>query len=255
MSVSSTTTPASRPQAADPRTLWRGAMYEALAIAFSYPQAEAVEDLAVDLETLRDHELTRSSGLRPGVEALREALAASTLDTLATTHNRLFAGEVPCSPCETAYEFDGFAKARQLADIAGFYRAFGLKVAAHEAAPADFIATELDFLCHLAVKEALAELNGWGERHSVTVDAQRRFIEDHLGRWAPLFCRSLVGMEDADSFFGAAACLCDEFVALEVAATGAQPRLAMVGRQAPGESETFTCPLATAEDANEEVQP
>lgn len=234
---------------------WRASLCHALALAFSYPTASTVDDLAVELEDLAAHALTDSAGLTAAVTSLRDALAGSPLEDLAAVHNRLFAGEVPCSPCETEYEFDAFAKARQLADIAGFYRAFGLKTAAAEAAPADFIATELEFCAHLLVKEAWAASNGWDDRARVAREAHKSFVEDHLGRWVPTFCRALVSSEDVDAFFGAAACLCDGVVAREIANTGARPRPAAPRHRPPDQAETFTCPFATASAGNEEDEP
>jgi TorA maturation chaperone TorD len=239
-------------KAIDESAAWRASLYHALALAFSYPTTETLEDLLLDLDDLATHRLTLESRLGPAVEALRDACASTTVDEVAVDHNRLFAGDVPCSPCETDYEFDAFAKARQLADISGFYRAFGLKPAADDAAPADFIATELDFMAHLVLKEAWAEVNGWDERRDIVRETRRAFMEDHLGRWVPLFCRELVAIEDIDSFFGAAACVCDAAIALDVLETGANPRPALARRVAPDQAEPLTCPLATTTFAEEE---
>lgn len=228
----------------DGLTIWRGAVYQALALAFTYPENDVADQLAVDLEALCEHPLTAAPDLAPAAEALREALLATPVELLAATHNQLFAGEVPCSPYETEYEFDAFAKARQLADIAGFYRAFGLKVATEDAAPADFIATELDFMSHLAIKQAYADVNGWEDRTAVTRETQRAFLEDHLGHWAPLFCRTLAGLEDVDSFYGAAACLADAFINREIEALGAHPSVALVRRASRELEENLICPMA-----------
>ncbi|MCC7365028.1 MAG: molecular chaperone TorD family protein [Dehalococcoidia bacterium] len=225
--------------------LWRAAMYRALSLAFTYPGEDTVEQLVADLEDLCAQPLTTAKRLLPAAEALLMAARSTPVPELATTHNDLFAGEVACSPYETEYEFDAFAKARQLADIAGFYRAFGLKTASDEdASPADFVATELDFLAFAALKFAYAEAQGWDERAGVARDALKAFLEDHAGQWLPVFCRTLVGLEDVDSFYGAAACLCDEFIQLEIEYLGAKPRPAMVRRASHVPDEVFTCPMA-----------
>jgi len=229
----------------DERALWRAATYRALALAFSYPDAETFEQLGADLEEICAHGLTGESGLLPAAAALLAALRAADGAALGARHNELFAGEVACSPYETEYEFDAFAKARQLADIAGFYRAFGLKAATDErASPADSIATELDFLAHVALKLALAGADGRDDRVGVCRDAARTFLEDHPGQWLPLFCRTLAGLEEVDSFYGAAACLCDAFINQEIEAHGARPRPAMVRRASRELEETLTCPMA-----------
>ena len=239
----------------DELTIWRGAMYRALALAFTYPDPEVAEQLAVDLEALCAHPLSAAPDLAPAAEALRGALAVTPVELLAATHNQLFAGEVPCSPYETEYEFDAFAKARQLADIAGFYRAFGLKVAADEAAPADFIATELEFMSHLAVKQVYADVNGWEERASVAKETQKEFLEDHLGHWAPLFCRTVAGLEEVDSFYGAGACLADAFITREIEALGAHPSVALVRRASRELDDQLICPMAAPAIEDEEDLP
>ncbi len=229
----------------DELPLWRAAMYRALALAFSYPDNDTLDQLRADLEELCAHELTGARQLLPSAAALLDALRCSGAATLGAMHNGLFAGEVACSPYETEYEFDAFAKARQLADIAGFYRAFGLKATTDEgASPADFIATELDFMAHIALKLAYAQAQGWDERAEVTREAARAFLEDHPGQWVPLFCRTLAGLEDVDSFYGAAACLCDAFVHQEIEFLGARPRPALMRRASRELEETLTCPMA-----------
>jgi TorA maturation chaperone TorD len=230
-------------------------MYRVLALAFSYPEGDTLEQLVVDLDDLCGHRLTAEQDLLPAAAALLDAARGADVAMLGATYNELFAGEVPCSPYETEYEFDAFAKARQLADIAGFYRAFGLKVAVDAAAaPADFIATEMDFLSHAALKLAYARAHGWDDRAEVTREAMRTFLEDHAGQWVPLFCRTLVGLDDVDSFYGAAACLCDAFVHQEIAFHGARPRPDLVRRasRAADAEETFTCPMAAPAIVQEE---
>jgi TorA maturation chaperone TorD len=106
-------------------------------------------------------------------------------------------------------------------------------------------------MSHLVVKEAWAADNGWTERAEVARDAQRAFIEDHLGRWLPSFCRELAVLDDVDRFYGAAACLCDAFLAGEFEATGARPQPALP--RAPGASDgPFTCVYAAPEEGLEE---
>ncbi|MBI4437088.1 MAG: molecular chaperone TorD family protein [Candidatus Omnitrophica bacterium] len=87
-------------------------------------------------------------------------------------------------PYETQYGSNHvFWQSQQLADIAGFYRAFGLQLAeaAHERV--DHLAVELEFMGFLALKEVYA-LQGHDEAHQTIVrDAQAKFLKDHLGRW------------------------------------------------------------------------
>lgn len=236
------------------RLLWRGAMYEALALSFTYPDGETLADLAAALDALRAHEVTAGWEGRAALDALAVSLASGS-ERLAPAHTSLFAGEAACSTAETEYDFDAFAKARRLADIAGFYRAFGLKVAAERPGPADFVATELEFMSHLLMRQAFAAVNGWDEQRDVCEQAQRAFLEDHLGRWAALFCQALQGLDGCEPFYATAAALCDEFVRAEIDATGVRPRPAIPRRPSPDEAGPFTCMFAAPENGEEEGQP
>jgi TorA maturation chaperone TorD len=239
------------------KTVWRGAMYEALALAFSYPDTETVADLAASLDALRDHAVTLEMGMEPALQLVMDALAVTDAEQLAAAYTTLFAGDVPYSPCETDYEHDGFAKSRQLADIAGFYRAFGLKVAASRPGPADAIATELEFMAIVAQRQAYAAVQAWHEQRQVCEEAQRAFLQDHLGRWIPAFCRALVGLDEPGrpvAFYPAIAALCDEVVQADLIAFGVRPLPVTASRLAP-EPDSFTCIYADTCAANAEGQP
>lgn len=223
--------------------LGRSAVYELLALAFAYPDSDWREDLAAVLGDLRDHESVAALGIEQALAALASAFDASDTAEIAAEHNRLFAGEVPCSAHETEYASDPFAKARQLADISGFYRAFGLETGDTRGLP-DFIATEFEFMSFITRKEAFAAVQGWDHRAEICANAQRSFLEAHLGRWLPAFARELASM--GGPFFRASAALADAFVAAEVAHCGARPTpiTSRIGR--PEDAESFTCGLDSA---------
>lgn len=80
----------------------------------------------------------------------------------------------------------------RLADLAAFYRAFGLEVAESAGERQDHISVELEFMCVLAAKEAYALTHGL-EAGLVEQcrEAQKKFLREHLGRWVPAFTRRL----------------------------------------------------------------
>jgi TorA maturation chaperone TorD len=91
---------------------------------------------------------------------------------------------------ETAYRGDGiFQQAALLADIAGFYRAQGLRAGGTERERLDHITVELEFMAVLARKEVLSLQNGWTESTGICRDMGALFLQDHLGCWAPAFGR------------------------------------------------------------------
>src|SRR3972149_4932733 len=74
-------------------------------------------------------------------------------------------------------------RARQRADVAGFYRALGLRVAANFRERPDHIATELEFMQVLALKEARALARRERAHAGICRRAQARFLREQLGRW------------------------------------------------------------------------
>jgi TorA maturation chaperone TorD len=106
---------------------------------------------------------------------------------------RLFVkGDVP--PYETSYagiagaESGAGASAggnvQQIADVAGFYRAFGLEVRGDRP---DHVAAELEFLALLCVKEAHARLSQESEGTAVCLEARLAFLDQHLLPWLSAF--------------------------------------------------------------------
>jgi TorA maturation chaperone TorD len=107
-----------------------------------------------------------------------------------------------------------------LADIAGFYRAFGVEIAPGSGQP-DHIAAELEFMHLLAVKELLARAEADGaENPQICHEAACSFLRDHLGRWSGRFAEQLEEAE-ADPLYTAAGRLLDGFVALDAEALDA----------------------------------
>ncbi len=87
---------------------------------------------------------------------------------------------------------DPLFQPHRLADLAAFYRAFGLEIAPDAGERHDHLGLELEFLCVLAAKDAYAlEYQLDGADHALCREAQRKFLREHLGRWTPAFGRRL----------------------------------------------------------------
>jgi DMSO reductase family type II enzyme chaperone len=87
---------------------------------------------------------------------------------------------------------DPLFQPHRLADLAAFYRAFGLEVAEDADERHDHLCLELEFMCVLAAKEGYAlEHHADGAQLQVCLDAQKKFLREHLGRWTPAFTRRL----------------------------------------------------------------
>jgi DMSO reductase family type II enzyme chaperone len=101
----------------------------------------------------------------------------------------------PCPLNEIEYgdlKADPLFQPHRLADLAAFYRAFGLEVADDAGERHDHLCLELEFMCVLAAKEAWAlEHQLDAEPLALVRDAQKKFLREHLGRWTPAFTRRL----------------------------------------------------------------
>ena len=86
---------------------------------------------------------------------------------------------------------DPLIQPHRLADLAAFYRAFGLEVGDDASERHDHLSIELEFMSVLAAKEAFALEHQLDDELALCRDAQRDFLREHLGRWAPAFGRRL----------------------------------------------------------------
>lgn len=162
----------------------RAQVYQFLASAFLYPQENWLEDLPI-LAGILD-ELDMPKGWVFGYASQDFSLLA-----LQSEHRRTFG--LTGSQCyETEFGLPHeFRQSQELADIAGFYQAFGFKVGGSVRERPDHVAVELEFMYLLTLKEAYADVNGLHEQVEICRDAQVKFLRDHLGRWIGLFAESL----------------------------------------------------------------
>jgi nitrate reductase assembly molybdenum cofactor insertion protein NarJ len=162
----------------------RAQAYLSLSHAFLYPQENWLEDLPLLAELLEA--LNVPLAQEAGQPARQLDLAG-----LQAHHRDVFglAGSL-CYETEFGLPHE-FRQSQELADIAGFYRAFGFQVGAAVRERPDHLAAELEFMYLLALKEAYAAENLTHEQVEICLTAQRRFLEDHLGRWIGPFRRAL----------------------------------------------------------------
>ncbi len=123
-----------------------------------------------------------------GVKELMDALRgfdveAVDLEGVAAAAKVIETGAVPAY--ETSYEASRGAPGGmtfQMADIAGFYRAFGFEVSGERP---DHLVPELEFLALLLVKEGYARMSGEVEGAELCAAARAKFMVEHLGAWLP----------------------------------------------------------------------
>lgn len=209
------------------RSKARSQAYSFLALALSYPDGAQPDSLKRQsdllpgsLETLAD------SASKKAADALRPAIMASSAASLADGYTRCFghAMSKDCPPYEAEYgQAHIFQKTHTLADIAGFYRAFGLDLAADSRERVDHISVELEFMHFLCLKEgyALAQEHA-DEQLAVCREAQRKFLCEHVCRWAFGFARR-VRARAGDTVYQGLAQLLAAFLAAELRTLGLQP--------------------------------
>lgn len=93
-----------------------------------------------------------------------------------------------------------------LADIAGFYRAFGLNAVGERV---DHISVELEFMSFLLIKEALAPDK---EKAEICMDALKKFFNEHIVTWIFTACNE---MKKLSPFYASVAEFLEAFMKYE----------------------------------------
>jgi DMSO reductase family type II enzyme chaperone len=221
--------------------LRRSAIYRLLATAFAYPTPARLEHVA---SRAAQAGADAPPGVRAALDRLAGAARGADAATLAGDHVDLFQRQVRCPPYEGAYGAPQMSgKSTLLADIAGFYLAFGLTPAEAQPEVEDHVCAETEFMSALALKEAWALAEGHAEGLAVTRDAARAFLRDHLARWSTTFVQRLADLAPP-GFYPAAAALLEEWLKAECARLEVEPA-PLVGVTAAEEA-PFACPMAPA---------
>jgi hypothetical protein len=96
----------------------------------------------------------------------------------------------------------------EMADIAGFYRAFNLGFSGDRP---DHISMELEFMRLLTMKEAKSIMADDGEHAEICTAAQIKFLAAHTGRWVA----AMSGMMEGTRFYGQMSRFLDAWIAAE----------------------------------------
>lgn len=231
--------------------LCRSALWEALALGFRPPGMETCARLASPA----------AAGLAAAAEALGGAglaepvrhLAETDLGTLGERYARLFGhtarGEVPLH--ETEYgAADLFQQPHALADLGGFYAAFGLVLVPAAGERVDHLSCECEFLMFLARKEAHALACADRTMADAARHATRLFLRDHLARFVPAVAARLA-RTDAGGFYGTLGVLAERVVATECERLEVAAGPPTLGLRLPVEDRIpmacGTCPLGAPE--------
>lgn len=129
-----------------------------------------------------------------------------------------------CPPYETEYINGKFAVQRShaLADISGFYHAFGLKPASARPERHDHIVLQLEFMAFLfglELRAVASDDDRRDERIAICREARKKFFREHLAWWAPAFAH-LLAREAGSGFYRQAAQLLAALLTTERAQYG-----------------------------------
>lgn len=126
----------------------------------------------------------------PDLRAVVTEAVIQAVETPPTTKSaeyyRLFEGKLLCPPNQTAYVRRD--KGAVLADVCGFYRAFGFDARPETGEKPDHIVTELEFCGVLLAMTAGAADR---EHAQIAEDALADFADSHVGEWLPWFTARL----------------------------------------------------------------
>jgi len=161
----------------------RAQVYCFLADIFLYPTENWLDDLPLAADIVRDLDFA--------LWDLDASWQGWDLPALQAEHRRAFGltGSL-CYETEVGLPHE-FRQSQEMADLAGFYRAFGFTIGGKVRERPDHISAELEFMHILALKEARAAQNGVPEHVEICVEAQRKFLQEHLGQWIGLFAEAL----------------------------------------------------------------
>ena len=198
----------------------RSFLHRFIARLLEYPDAETWAWLN-DGETINAIRCAAAAlDLNGAAGKFLEAVRASTFDSFLDAHLTAFGhaarGPVPMNEIEYGdLKADPLFQPHRLADLAAFYRAFGLEVAPDASERQDHICLQLEFMSVLAAKEAFALEHQLDDESLVICGAaQKNFLREHLGRWAPAFTRR-VERAAIEPLLRAAAGLARDFIAAE----------------------------------------
>lgn len=215
----------------------RAVLYRLLALSLADPRTGSWPRLAEPQTHTLSNQATEFLRNEPQAVAFPLAVGEQPLERLDTASlfralpesgkalNALYEGTFgllvsgSCPPYESEY-VDGklsFQRAQLLADVAGFYRAFGLEPSHEHPERHDHLVLELEFMAVLLDLERQAAEMGLpeaDEQMSLCYEAQRKFLTEHLIWWVPVFA-VLLRTQASEGFYARVADCLGAFVASE----------------------------------------
>ena len=170
-------------------------------------------------ELARDSQDLENQGARLMDKSLREikGMTDKEFQAIKEEYNRLFVGPGPllAPPWESVYlSEEGIIFNEHTLLVRDFYKIWGVSINRAEKEPDDHIGFELEFMSVLLIKsiEAIEENNI--DRLKSLINAQNKFLEDHILRWSDQFF-DLLYKESEQNFFKALAIFSSEYLDMD----------------------------------------
>jgi TorA maturation chaperone TorD len=230
------------------RALCRSKLYLLVSWGYLYPEDEefldylqsgefvedgktALEGLKKELQNIGGQEAReRLDALAAHFDAIEEWISSEgenwNIQDLRDEHRRVFSNVIAldCPPYETLFGNDHvFGQSYVMGDIAGFYSAFGLQLSPDIHERLDHLSVELEFMHYLAYKESYAILHDGAEKLKTVIEAEKKFVKEHIGRWVPLFSGMLQRKADY-GFYKILADFTSHWMAFDIAFLGVTPQ-------------------------------
>ncbi len=176
--------------------LARGRVYDILSRALSYPwnrkffrPKSLLEPMDIALVDEDDWKQVESI-----VNGFSKYLPKMTVHQVQKEYIHVFghAVSMECPPYEMQYGTEGGIQSQTdvLIQLGGFFETFGFELPRKRSKERlDHISIELAFMYYMCFRTAYGIQNGHDERKiGVLLSSMKKFMRNHLGRWAPLFC-------------------------------------------------------------------
>jgi|SaaInl4_135m_RNA_FD_contig_111_27228_length_7754_multi_5_in_0_out_0_2 TorA maturation chaperone TorD len=190
--------------------LARAQVYGAAAAAFGYPSDDTAMQGIADAAS-QSRLAAEFLGFAPETVLALDAFSSEAEKTNATElkkdYDRLFIGRGTARLDESEYDEHIFNRYQRMADIAGFYKAFGFEAAEASPERPDFVGSEFEFMNLLSLKEAYAVEQDWPEQTKVCRDAQAKFFTEHLEWWVPPMSDKLAAATECPYYLALASML------------------------------------------------
>jgi len=190
----------------------RRQLYALFSTLFSYPDRTLLEQLV-------SGQLLRQARLPDDAEPVPVLAEEQDLEALQVAFTDLFInrrGGVPAPPYGSVYlDAGGQLHGPSTREVAEAYQAEGLVFDQSSTEPADYLATELEFLYFLVGKEEAGFERRELQAARAAVTSQARFFRQFVAPWVPEFCRRLAAEPSAHPFYAWSASRLARFCASE----------------------------------------